>query len=359
MVIDPDVLSEEIATLRGLGLLQNDELRVSLDAHIIFPYHRDLDGLREDRAASSPTKIGTTRRGIGPAYEAKVGRRGIRVRDLFDAERLRAKLEQNATIIEPELERLGAESSRFDVAALMRLADGWSTWLEPMLCDASGLVRDTIRAGKKVLFEGAQGAMLDVDHGTYPFVTSSSTVAGGVCTGIGIGPTLIDRVWGISKAYTTRVGGGPLPTRLTGAEGDRLREAGAEYGATTGRPRDCGWLDLPALRRAAGLHGLTGLCLTKLDVLAALPEVRICTRYRDGVDPGRHGYEGAVPELRLLPGWGGAELLDQVRKARKLEDLPSPARAYLDFVSEEVEIPIALVSVGAERDQTIVLAGAF
>lgn len=359
MVIDPDVLHEEIATLRGIGLLQNDELRVSLDAHIIFPYHRDLDGLREDQAAASPTRIGTTRRGIGPAYEAKVGRRGIRARDLFDAERLRTKLEQNAAIIEPELDRLGAPESRLDVHALMGLADGWRQWLEPMLCDASGLVRDAIRAGKKVLFEGAQGAMLDVDHGTYPFVTSSSTVAGGACTGMGIGPTLIDRVWGISKAYTTRVGGGPLPTRLTGPEGDRLREAGAEFGATTGRPRDCGWLDLPALRRAAGLHGLTGLCMTKLDVLAELPQVRICTAYRDGVDPGRDGYENAVPELRLLPGWGEGDVRDQVRAARRLEDLPSPARAYLDLVSEEVEIPIALVSVGAERDQTIVLADAF
>jgi adenylosuccinate synthase len=359
MVIDPDVLHEEIATLRGLGLLQNDELRVSLDAHIIFPYHRDLDGLREDRPSASSAKIGTTRRGIGPAYEAKVGRRGIRVRDLFDDERLRAKLEHNATIIDPEVERLGAPECRLDVDALIGLAGGWRQWLEPMLCDVSGLVRDAIRAGKKVLFEGAQGAMLDVDHGTYPFVTSSSTVAGGVCTGIGIGPTLIDRVWGISKAYTTRVGGGPLPTRLTGAEGDRLREAGAEYGATTGRPRDCGWLDLPALRRAAGVHGLTGLCVTKLDVLAALPEVRICTAYRDGVEPGRDGFEGARPELRLLPGWGDGNLLDQVRKARKLADLPAPARAYLDLVAQEVEIPVALVSVGAERDQTIVLADAF
>lgn len=356
MVIDPDVFAQEIAEIRTHGLLAGDELRVSLDAHVIFPFHRDLDGLREDSVAAQT--IGTTRRGIGPAYEAKAARRGIRVRDLLRPSELRARLEHNKRALEPEFARLGRSVS-IDVEALLAKAAGWAAWLGPIACDASAEVLEFVGAGKRVLFEGAQGALLDIDHGTYPYVTSSSTIAGGVCTGLGIGPTLIDAVWGITKAYTTRVGAGPFPTKLEGELGERLRQAGGEFGATTGRPRDCGWLDLPALRFAARRNGLTGLCVTKLDVLAALPDVEICVRYRDGVDPGRDGFDDAVPETETVAGWGDPSWPAKLAAARSLADLPGPVRAYLDRIESEVGVPITLVSIGADREQTIRVASAF
>jgi adenylosuccinate synthase len=356
MVIDPDVFRGEIDQLRARGLLQQDELRVSLDAHVIFPYHRAIDGLREDSAGR---KLGTTRRGIGPAYEAKAARRGVRVRDLLREAALRERLLENERALGPELARLGAPEPRLHVEALVELGLRWGELLRPMACDAGALCHAAIRSGQRVLFEGAQGAMLDVDHGTYPYVTSSSTTAGGVCTGIGIGPTLIDHAWGITKAYTTRVGEGPFPTRLGGAEGDRLREVGAEYGATTGRPRDCGWLDLPALAHAARLSGLDGLCVTKLDVLAELPAVKICESYEDDLDPGRDGLFHAVPRLRALEGWGDPSLAAQLRAAERREDLPGPVRAYLDLIEDRTQVPVVLVSVGPDRAQTVRLAEAF
>jgi adenylosuccinate synthase len=222
-----------------------------------------------------------------------------------------------------------------------------------MACDASAECHDAIVAGKRVLFEGAQGALLDMDHGTYPYVTSSSTTAGGACTGLGVGPTAIDAVWGISKAYATRVGAGPFPSKLEGALGDSLRDKGGEYGATTGRPRDCGWLDLVALRYAARLSGMTGLCITKLDVLAQLGHAEICVAYEDGLDPGRDGLFGARPVLRRMPGWDDPRLASDLACARSYDALPEAARRYLDVVAEAVGVPIALVSLGAERAQTI------
>ncbi|PRP99051.1 adenylosuccinate synthase [Enhygromyxa salina] len=356
MVIDPEVFAEEIAQLRTHGLLAGDELRVSLDAHVIFEFHRELDALRED--ASTAQTIGTTRRGIGPAYEAKAARRGIRIRDLLRPDRLRERLEHNKRALEPEFARFGSERS-VSVDALCEAAARWVEWIGPMTCDAGAEVLEFIGAGKSVLFEGAQGALLDVDHGTYPYVTSSSTIAGGVCTGLGIGPTLIDGVWGITKAYTTRVGAGPFPTKLDGERGDQIRAAGGEYGATTGRPRDCGWLDLPALRLAARRNGLTGLVVTKLDVLAQLPAIEICTRYQDDLDPGRDGFDDAVPVYEPVAGWGGPNWGEQVSNARSLEQLPAGVRAYLDLVSDYVEVPVTLVSVGPGREQTIRLTAAF
>ncbi|MBC8073763.1 MAG: adenylosuccinate synthase [Deltaproteobacteria bacterium] len=355
MVIDPDVLAREIAELGALGLLTRDELRVSLHAHLIFDFHRTLDGLREDRAAAHAAAIGTTRRGIGPAYEAKAARRGVQVRDLFDRAGLRARLEHNRDALAPELDRLGAPA--VDVESLLEVAAGWARWLEPMACDASELCNQAISSGQRVLCEGAQGAMLDLDHGTYPFVTSSSTTAGGACTGLGIGPTVIDQVWGISKAYATRVGAGPFPTKLEPPHddgiGERLRRAGSEFGATTGRPRDCGWLDLPALRYAARLSGMTGLCITKLDVLAALGHAEVCLRYADGVDPARDGLANVRPVLQRVDGFDAPGLEDALACARTEAALPRSVRAYLDLVSETVEVPIALISVGADREQTI------
>ncbi len=357
MVIDMDVFQAEVRELQREGMLLGDELRVSLDAHVILPYHRALDGLREDQARGGATSIGTTRRGIGPAYEAKAARRGVRVRDLLDPARLRASLEHNKLQVDPELQRHGADV--IDVEAILRAAEGWASWLAGKVGDVGAFVHAAVTAGQRVLFEGAQGALLDLDHGTYPYVTSSTTTAGGACAGIGIGPTLIDAVWGITKAYTTRVGAGPFPTCERGALGEQLRQAGDEYGATTGRPRDCGWLDLPALRHAARLNGLTGLCVTKLDVLAALPSVQVCTRYADGAQPGEVLLGDVVPEYSPVPGWGDPQLRTQITAARRLEDLPSPARAYLDAVEAAVGVPITLVSVGPDREQTILTRAAF
>lgn len=358
MVIDPEVLREEVDQLEAHGLLQNDELRVSTGAHLIFPFHRALDGLREDKAKVTDNQIGTTRRGVGPAYEAKAGRRGIRVRDLFDPQGLRERLLQSKSVLDPEFERLGAEH-RVDVDGLLRRAESWAKWLEPIACDAGGLCRDAIAQGQRVLFEGAQGAMLDVDHGTYPFVTSSNAIAGGVCTGMGVGPTLIDHVWGITKAYTTRVGAGPFPSRIDGELGQKLRDAGGEYGATTGRPRDCGWLDLVALRYAAAVNGMTGLCVTKLDVLAALPEIQVCVGYEDGLDPGRDDLASARPILQRVEGWDDPALAGRLKEARTQDDLPGPIRAYLDFISEQVGVPVVMASVGPGRDQTVMMARPF
>ncbi len=358
MVIDPAVFADEIGQLRSRGLLDQDELRVSFDAHVIFPYHRLVDGLREDRAPDGKA-IGTTRRGVGPAYEAKAARRGVRVRDLMRKDDLRARLEKNKAALDPQLIRLGAEDQILDVEALLEQGLRWGEELRAMACDAGALCDTAIREGKAVLFEGAQGAMLDVDHGTYPYVTSSNSIAGGVCTGMGIGPTLIDRVWGITKAYTTRVGRGPFPTRLPGDDGERLRKAGAEFGATTGRPRDCGWLDLPALSYAARLSGMTGLCVTKIDVLAELPEVKICESYEDDLDPGRDGLEQAVPRLRTLSGWGDPSMVGQLREAKTREELPTAVRVYLDLIEERTGVPVVLVSMGPDRAQTLRLADAF
>ena len=356
MVIDPVVFADEVGALQERGLLQGGELKVSLDAHVILPVHREIDGGREDTAAAA-TKIGTTRRGVGPAYEAKVARRGVRVRDLLTEAALRARLSRAQPAIDSEVSRLGLPP--FDLDAALREGLRWGEWLAPMVCDAGEVCTEAIGAGKRVLFEGAQGAMLDVDHGTYPYVTSSNTIAGGVCTGMGIGPTCIDAVWGITKAYTTRVGGGPFPTKLEGEAADRLREAGAEFGATTGRPRDCGWLDLPALAYAARLSTMTGLCITKLDVLAKLPQVQICESYADGRRPGRDLLDDVTPNLRTLPGWGDPAVVDGLLAAKGREDLPRVVRAYLDLVEEQVGVPIVLISVGPGRGQTLLLSDGF
>ena len=358
MVIDPDVFRDEVQTLQAGGMLLGGELRVSLDAHVIFSFHRALDGLREDHGRAG-AKIGTTRRGIGPAYESKAGRRGVRVRDLFDPARLRARLEVSREAVEPELRRLGGDRHAFDVEAELGRAAGWASWLRPLACDTGALVDAAIRRGARVLIEGAQGALLDLDHGTYPFVTSSTTLAGGACAGLGIGPTAIDKVWGITKAYATRVGAGPFPSREDGPLGEAIRQIGGEFGATTGRPRDCGWLDLPALRYAARCNGLTGLCVTKLDVLAALPEAALCVAYQGGLAPGVDELDEARPVLERIDGWGAPDLAARVSAARSLAELPPPVRRLLDRICDQVGVPLALVSVGAGRDQTIFLESAF
>jgi adenylosuccinate synthase len=355
MVIDPAGLLEEIDGCKARGLLADDEdLVVAERAHVILPYHLDLDRLRESRAGA----IGTTKRGIGPAYEAKAARRGVRMGDLLRGERLAALIARNLDEVNPEIVRLGGAARTAD--EILPQVQQQGARLARYLGDAGRRVYEAIRRGKSLLFEGAQGTLLDLDHGTYPFVTSSSTIAGGACTGLGIGPTQIDAVVGIAKAYTTRVGGGPFPTELTGPAGDRLRETGGEYGAVTGRPRRCGWLDIPALRLAARINGLTGLALTKLDVLSGVKPLQVCVGYKldgqtlDELPLDETDITLVEPVYETVDGWS-----EDTRQIRDLDDLPAGARRYLRRIEDLLGIPLYLVSVGPGRAETIVLKNPF
>ena len=361
MVIDPYTLLEELALCQGRGLLAHGELLVGLGAHVILPYHKLIDGLREDRAAKTGKAIGTTRRGIGPAYETKAARKGVRVRDLLKPARLCELVAANIDEIVPLINHLGGTPpSTAEVEGWIEDALAAGQKLAPYTGEASRHVARAITSGQHVLFEGAQGCLLDLDHGTYPYVTSSSTIAAGACQSAGIGPTAIDAVVGITKAYATRVGSGPFPTELLGEAGDRLRNAGGEFGATTGRPRRCGWLDLPALRMGARLSGMTHLALTKLDVLAELPEVSVCVAYKvDGkeldeppIDP--DDIARAEPVYTSFPGWGRLP-----SNAREVTDLPTPARAYVETIERMAGVPFCLVSVGPDRNETIRLHDPF
>jgi adenylosuccinate synthase len=361
MVIDPQALLDEIAQCQARGLLARGELLIGLGAHVILPYHKLLDGLREDRNAKRGKAIGTTRRGIGPAYETKAARKGVRMRDLARPDRVHELVASNLDELVPLIVHLGG------TAPSKQEVDGWiadalaaGERLRPYTGDAGRHVARAIAEGRPVLFEGAQGCLLDLDHGTYPYVTSSSTIAAGACQSAGVGPTHIDAVVGITKAYATRVGEGPFPTELHGADGDKLRVAGGEFGATTGRPRRCGWLDLPALRMGARLSGMTSLALTKLDVLANLPEVSVCVAYKlDGheldeppIDP--DDLRRAEPVYARFPGWSSLPA-----DARAVSDLPAPARTYVDAVERLAGVSFCLVSVGPDRAATIRLRDPF
>jgi adenylosuccinate synthase len=361
MVIDPQTLLEELVACQARGLLAHGELLIGLGAHVILPYHKLIDGLREDRGAKQGRAIGTTRRGIGPAYEAKAARRVVRMRDLFRPDRLIAKVEANLDELRPLITHLGGTvPTSGEVARWIDDAIIAGEKLRMYTGDAGRHVAHAIAKGQHVLFEGAQGCLLDLDHGTYPYVTSSSTIAAGACQSAGIGPTMIDAVVGITKAYATRVGEGPFPTELHGEAGQRLRDAGGEYGATTGRPRRCGWLDLPALRMGARLSGMQSLALTKLDVLANLPEVQVCVSYQlDGkeldeppTDP--DDLARAQPVYAKFPGWGALP-----SKARNVADLPPTARSYVETIEKMAGVPFCLVSVGADRAETIRLHDPF
>jgi adenylosuccinate synthase len=358
VVADPEVLWTEIDKLKQRGFLKDDgQLVLSNDAHVIMPWHKALDLAREARAGEG--KIGTTGRGIGPTYEDKVARRGLRIRDLLDEERLARKVRERSPAAREELARLGAAASWEDAAVVSRYAD-LGRKLRPYAQDASLWLHRAIRAGKSVLFEGAQGTLLDVDHGTYPFVTSSNTVAGNAACGSGIGPTAIDSVIGVTKAYSTRVGGGPYPSELKDEIGERLRKVGGEYGATTGRPRRTGWLDALALRYAGRVNGLDGLAVTKLDVLTGFPEVKIAVRYQAGAEAfdempsDLETLERCQAVYETLPGW--SEKLDGVRR---WEDLPARARAYVERLAQLVGVKVMAVSVGADRGETILLENPF
>ncbi len=356
MVVDPQALLGEIDELRARGVFQDDpttsRLLVSERAHMILPYHTLVDGLREKGAFA----VGTTKRGIGPAYEDKARRSGVHVGALRDLDRMARHVARALDAWAPTIRALGAEVPTPE--QIVAHVEKVRARILPLLGDGGAAVDDAVRGGQRVIFEGAQGTLLDLDHGTYPYVTSSTAVAGGACAGSGVGPTAIGRVIGISKAYTTRVGGGPFPTELHDQLGERLRTAGGEFGAVTGRPRRCGWLDLPGLRYARRVNGLTDLVLTKLDVLTGLDTLDLCVAYDTPNGRVRDLPVGeldtAKPVYETLPGW--TEKLDG---ARSLAELPLNAQRYVERIAREVDVPLSLVSVGPQRDATIRLRDLF
>jgi adenylosuccinate synthase len=347
LVVDPQALFAEIDELAAAGISIGDRLVMSDKAHLILPYHRELDLLSEARRGER--KIGTTSRGIGPAYEDKIARRGVRVGDLANPASLADAVRHNVDA----RNRLIAESTMDWRQVLDDLARAWAR-MAPWVTDVSLFLARARAAGRSIMFEGAQGTLLDIDHGTYPYVTSSNATIGGVCTGLGVGPRAIDAVLGVAKAYTTRVGEGPLPTELSGEIGNRLRETGQEFGAVTGRPRRCGWYDAVAVRYACRVNGLDALALTKLDVLDGLPELKVCTSYRcHGTSltemPGDLGQLAACePVYETLPGWSAP-----VAGVRRFEDLPREARSYVARLEEVTGVPAAIVSTGSSREDTI------
>lgn len=351
-VIDLEVLISEVELLEKTTGFQRERLMVSDRAHLVLPHHKLVDTIRDQGEEA----IGTTRRGIGPAYEDKVARRGVRVRDLGAPDRLKTVLERNLAAWAPLLQ--SANVSLPDRDALLAQCLAYGATLQPHIGDTSRALFDAVSNGKCVLLEGAQGTLLDIDCGTYPYVTSSSTTAGGACTGAGLGPTFIERVIGITKAYTTRVGSGPFPTELSNKQGDMLRESGDEYGATTGRARRCGWLDLPALRYAVQVNGITDLALTKLDVLSGLKEIPVCVAYALDKERIEHlpceSLDKVTPIYETMPGWH-----EDISRCQRLEDLPSQARGYIDFIAERVSREFCSISVGPKREQSIVLKPAF
>jgi adenylosuccinate synthase len=348
VVLDPDTLFTEIDELVRDGVDVEGRLYVSDRAHLVLPYHKLVDS-----ESSASREIGTTGRGIGPAYEDKVARRGVRVVDLRHPARLRGLVERGAAHADAQLTRFGS-AKRADVDATLRLLERLAPRLLALAEDVGLMIHRATAAGAAVLLEGAQGSLLDVDHGTYPFVTSSSTTSGGAAIGAGIAPTAIHAVLGIVKAYTTRVGNGPLPTEMDEPLAERVRVLGNEFGATTGRPRRCGWFDAVVVRYATRINGLTGVAVTKLDVLDTLDRLAICTGYEvDGElyteFPGDiTALDGMTPRYEWLDGWQ-----QSTADARRLEDLPAAARRYLDRIETLVDAPIAYVSVGTRRDQII------
>ncbi len=351
LVVDPQALFAELDELQRAGIEADGRLFISERAHLILPYHRDIEQASEGRRGEQ--RIGTTLRGIGPSYEDKSARRGIRLVDLAEADpdgRLGDLVRANVA-----LRNRAVGSEPLDWRTVFEDARAYWPRLAPLVADVSQLLDDGARAGRRIMFEGAQGTMLDVDHGTYPFVSSSNGTIGGVCAGLGIAPRLVGGVLGVAKAYTTRVGGGPFPTELGGEFGAALRESGEEYGASTGRPRRCGWFDAIVVRYAARVNGLEALALTKLDVLDGLSEVKICTGYRCGeatltsVPASMSRLASCTPELETLPGWSRP-----TAGLRRFEALPDEAVRYIERIEALTGVPVAVVSTGSDRHDTII-----
>jgi len=358
VVIDPKVLLMEIDRLKERGYVKDDaQLKIGLLANIILPYHIRLDKAREEKLGNR--KIGTTARGIGPCYEDKIARIGIRACDLVRPDTFTEKLRANLDLKNFLLKNyFGGEEVPFQATVDEYLAYGER--LKPYLIDTSLFINQEFKRGAKVLFEGAQGTLLDIDHGTYPFVTSSNTTAGGACTGSGVGPTKVSGVVGVSKAYATRVGGGPFPTELLDEEGQKIRDRGNEYGSTTGRPRRCGWFDAPVVRYANRLNALSGVALTKLDVLSGLSRLKVCVAYeiggvrQDEVPLSLADFEAAKPLYEEVEGWK-----EDITTAREFNDLPKAARKYVQMLEEVTGVEVSLVSVGPDRNQTIIRRNPF
>jgi adenylosuccinate synthase len=354
VVIDPAALMEEISALEALGIDVRSQLKISNRAHVIFPFHRTLEKISEGR--ENRIAIGTTSRGIGPCYEDKIARRGIRIADLVDVDfdALYCSLAEDKQLIATAFNL----ADRVDFREILDQYKGFAGQIRPMACDTAHLLNEMIRNGKSILFEGAQGTMLDIDFGTYPFVTSSSAAAGGACTGTGVAPTRIDGIIGVSKAYITRVGAGPFPSEDLTELGDRIRRAGNEYGSVTGRPRRCGWFDVPLLRYTAEVNGFDSLIITKLDVLDELDEIPVCTAYEiDGkimrqMPASTRGMEAIKPVFERLPGWK-----QSTRGIARVADLPDAAKQYLKFLEEKTGLEIGSVSTGPERNETMLFSG--
>ena len=350
VVINLETLFDEIASLEACGVEVGNRLKISSRAHLILPYHMIMESWD---SLGSGLKLGTTSRGIGPTYSDKMNRHaGIRVADLLDFELFQKKLDFNLAAKGYALDQIGGEIDRH---ALLEQYYVYSEQLAPYVADTPELLNHALRAGKRILFEGAQGTMLDIDFGTYPYVTSSNTTVGAVCTGLGVGPQAIDRVLAVSKAYVTRVGGGPFPTEMPPDLDEEIRSIGEEYGATTQRPRRCGWLDLVALRYAAQVNGFTGIVLTKFDVLDHLDELQVCVAYqRSGEEVMTYPSSSRLLEeceaiYETLPGWK-----QSTADIRRYENLPVNAKRYIAYINEFLDVPVALISVGKERTQTIV-----
>jgi adenylosuccinate synthase len=355
VVIDPGALMQEIETLESAGINVRSQLLISNRAHVIFPFHRMVEKVseaREDRVA-----IGTTARGIGPCYEDKIGRRGIRMADLVSTQGFE-HLYRNLCEDKMTLAAAFRVSETIDFDKILEQYRQFTERLRPLVCDTSTLVNQAMSAGKKVLFEGAQGTMLDIDHGTYPFVTSSNASAGGACTGAGVAPTRIDGIIGVSKAYITRVGAGPFPSEIEGEAGDMIRKAGNEFGSVTGRPRRCGWFDVPLLRYTAVINGFDSMIITKLDVLDMLTEIPVCVGYKvDGVEvtdmPATNEEVARIePVYEVLPGWN-----TPTKGITSLDQIPTKAMDYLKFLEAKTGVEVGCVSNGPERNETIIVPG--
>src|SRR5271155_4850953 len=353
-VVDPAALLGELENLRKSGIEVRGRLFLSNRAHLIFPYHREMDKAAE--SARGEAKIGTTSRGIGPAYEDKMARRGIRVCDVLEPEGFRVKLER--VIAEKNLISKASYGHALETAGLLEQYLEIAAHIRGLVADTTVLLNDALDRGESVLFEGAQGTMLDIDHGTYPYVTSSNAISGGACTGLGVGPTRIVGVVGVTKAYTTRVGSGPFPTEMPDLEAEGVRTRGNEFGAVTGRPRRCGWLDLVVLRYAKMVNGIDSLVVTKMDVFDTQQEIQVCIGYRytgqiiDEMPAEVENFAVVTPEYKTLPGW-----MAPTPPIRDEQDLPQAARDYLKYISDALEVEIGMISTGPERDATIVPSG--
>lgn len=351
VVVNPRALIDEIEELLKKGIRLDHNLRISKNAHLIMPYHMAIERAKEEEKGDK--KIGTTGRGIGPAYVDKASRYGIRVIDLLYPDVLKEKIEANLKTMNFILQELYGQKG-FSAEEIHAEYMEYAEYLRGYIDDTDILIDQALKDGKNILFEGAQGTLLDIDHGTYPYVTSSSAVAGGVCTGAGIGPTKIDTVLGVVKAYTTRVGGGPFPTELSDSLGEEIRKRGGEFGATTGRPRRCGWLDLVALRHSVRINGLDGLIITKLDILDGFDTLKVCTAYRyknslyTEFPKELEVLENCTPQYEELPGWK-----EKTSGIKRYEDLPDNARKYLEYISSKLGVSIDIISTGQQREAII------